>query len=551
MQKSSRELTDVNDRQKFPKNNFFNYRWRVLDNFSKSIDRHLFNLQAKISGNHTTLLSDRILQGYKASLSGSDSTTKNNELIGDLAQDAKQFLDQRKNDNRVNTRSEVLISKATTSLIQRTFKTLLAFSTELNSVLGLSELSVTATEPEVTRRAGKSETSHATCIQSSIFTGLFRLLIEGKDGTISFYMLPTTNILAMMDASNIYPPIATWNANFAAQDQVYWTTPDGILTEEMLERACAELIRRLVETTQEEIAPGYAAKSGNAENAVPLEVSEFSQADPWMQQAPAHTLSNDGTRTDSVPSLASLYKESGIFDAVDYDYATPSVQNFFEHKTGFEQANADASQTETSSKELSEYEKQFGCEYTRPFEKEPVLNQRSSVEPPTLYPAPQETVIQQKPALTPEPAIEQPPSYELKPAFQLKPTFEQKVFDKEIEQQQQQQQQQQLNITQSFTLAAERAPIVPPMIPAPPAVQAVETAWQSVESSNLDLNELHPGTIIGSSAKAKSKSEKTKTFDLKAEYYAETTKPVKAATNNKRSSRNKSNTRRNRKNKKK
>ena len=65
------ELQDETNRQKFPKNNFFAYRWRVLDNFSKSIDRQLFQMQVQGSGNNKTLLSERILQQHKAREAGS------------------------------------------------------------------------------------------------------------------------------------------------------------------------------------------------------------------------------------------------------------------------------------------------------------------------------------------------------------------------------------------------------------------------------------------------------------------------------------------------
>lgn len=523
---NSRELPDVRERQKFPKNNFFNYRWRVLDNFSKQIDKHLFNLQAKISGTNNTVLSERIIQGYQASLSGSDSSTKNNDLIGDLAQDAMQFVAQRNNENRVSAKSEVVISKATTSLINRTFKTLLALSTELNSVLGFSDLSVRATEPEVTKRAGKSESSHATCVQASIFTGLFRLLIEGKDSALSFYMIPTANLSAMIDASSIYKPFTVWRANFAEGDQVYWITPDGILTEEMLDRACAELIRWLIETTQEELAPGSTNNASHAERAGSVSVSEFSQADPWMQQqAPVQSTSSEWTQTDSVPSLGTLYKESGIFDAVDYDYSTPSVQNFFEQKN----------------------------------EPKPAFDVRTEFDA--------DAVAEQKLAKA-EALAEEKPAYEFKPAFQMKQSYEQKVFDQPVTPELKAEFKPELNPgfkpeikpqdSPSMLLSAQRAPLVPPLISPPAAVVPTpEPAFQafSAESPNLDVNfdlgALQPGAIIGTGSKSLSEIEKTKSFDLKAEYYAHTAKPAKAASTNKRASRNKSNTRKNRKNKKK
>lgn len=44
----------------------------------------------------------------------------------------------------------------------------------------------------------------------------------------------------------------------------------------------------------------------------------MAELDPWMKESSdVHTVSSEGTRTDSVPSLSSLFTESGHFNAVE------------------------------------------------------------------------------------------------------------------------------------------------------------------------------------------------------------------------------------------
>lgn len=306
---------EASNRQNFPKNNYFGYRWRVVGNFNKSIERRMFQLQAQGVGNDITLLSDRILQHYKARQHGS-----NMDLIADLAQDAIGFLNSRKQAQRTISKNEILLSKATASLMARTFNTFLAFSAELNSLLGMSELTISASEPETTRRTNYGGTSIATCVQSNIFTRLFRLVIEGTQDKMSFYLVPTDDIFALGEISS-FEPIAVWQANFAAQDQIYWSCSAGVITDDLIDFACAELIRNLIETTQEAIAPKHTQRKAK------LNKFDLQDFDPWLQETPVHTHSSEDTRTDCVPSLSSLFRDSGIFESLDAEFDTVRVDN--------------------------------------------------------------------------------------------------------------------------------------------------------------------------------------------------------------------------------
>jgi len=485
------ELHDETNRQKFPKNNFFAYRWRVLDNFSKSIDRQLFQMQVQGSGNNQTLLSERILQLHKAREAGSKK-----DLISNLAQDAMQFLDRRRQDNNVNSKAELLLSKATQSLMDRTFSTLLAFSTELNTLLGVSELFIIATEPEVTKRVTKGTTSHATCVQSHIATTLFRIVIEGKHDTISFYMIPADSILAHgADMQARYQPLSTWTAQFAAQDQVYWVSANGVMTEGMLDTACAELIRILIDATQEAIAPHHAVVKREMNN------FELEEVDPWVQENTNHTISSEGTRTDSVPSLASLFAESGVFAKVEPDFKPTSI------------------------------------------------SQKSSVEQESAYVPSPEPVFE--PPIEPsiEPTIE--PSIESSAKLTSEELIK-RVTQDQVDSQQQQQQQQQQELPKFSGKTINSLPMfeAKDLRSASQSVSTSDTPSDPFDFSQFKFSfqtpELIPGIILSSTNEETKKVEKDPSaFDLKTEYYAD--KPTKTPS---KSANTRANRKKNRKKKK-
>ncbi|MBX9669779.1 MAG: hypothetical protein K2X93_19300 [Candidatus Obscuribacterales bacterium] len=195
-------------------------------------------------------------------------------------------------------------------------------------MLGLSELSITATAPEVTKRLTNNPASRATCMQSNIATSLFRLVVEGKHDTISFYLVPTENNWSLNEVSLRYSPLSIWKAQFGPRGQVVWELPTGILLEEMLDVTCLDLIRHLIDATLD-------AGTLGAQNQA---VSGFSAVDPRLpgraEHTAKHTSSLDGTHLDSVPSPAGL--QSGIFETTRVDIETTSTKSLFEQEQSSE-----------------------------------------------------------------------------------------------------------------------------------------------------------------------------------------------------------------------
>lgn len=139
MLRNSVDLEELKNRRSFPKNNYFCYKWRIKDHFNRSIDRQIFHLRALGASNDVSLVNDRIMQLYKSSFGSSRK-----DLIVDLARDAMSFLDRRRSDQKRQQAKELRLSTATIELVQYASNVLLGFSTELNSLMGLSELFITA-----------------------------------------------------------------------------------------------------------------------------------------------------------------------------------------------------------------------------------------------------------------------------------------------------------------------------------------------------------------------------------------------------------------------
>ncbi len=195
-------------------------------------------------------------------------------------------------------------------------------------MLGLSELSITATAPEVTKRLTNNPASRATCMQLNIATSLFRLVVEGKHDTISFYLVPTENNWSLNEVSLRHSPLSIWKAQFGPRGQVVWELPTGILLEEMLDVTCLDLIRHLIDATLD-------AGTLGAQN---QDVSDFSAVDPRLpgraEHTAKHTSSSEGTRLDSVPDPAGL--QSGIFETTRVDIETTSTKSLFEQEQSSE-----------------------------------------------------------------------------------------------------------------------------------------------------------------------------------------------------------------------
>lgn len=265
---------DVNDEvrnrsNKFPKNNYFMHKWRVKDGFSRSIDREMFHQNVMGSTQYKSLMNNKILSLYKSRYNRNRS-----DLIVDLAHKAMIFLEKRRYQKFTTAQAEVLLTNHTRGLVERVYNTLFAFTTELNSLLGLSELFVTATEPVLTGKENGIPTVDSKTL-ARFSTNLFSLYIEGTKDHVQFYVLPADDLFALADTSLEYQVACRWEATLLKNQQVQWRDKNGLLTDELLEITCVELLNQLLEKTKERLMPSKMVAEPKGSN------FQYNAPDPW------------------------------------------------------------------------------------------------------------------------------------------------------------------------------------------------------------------------------------------------------------------------------
>ena len=245
----------------YPKNNFFCYRWRVKDHFSKAVDRRQYHMAVLGAGQDQTLMNNKILNLYKARYHASNS-----ELIVDLAQKTMQFLDERRAKQKEISQQEVLLSTHLTSLLHRCYNTLFAFATELNALMGLSELFITGTDPVTTNKVNGRPTVNSK-ILSRLSTQSYSLFIEGFKDKIKFYILPAEELLALGDLATHQHLVVCLRAKVNPTDHaVDWFFDDEPLCDSQIEMLCVELLNALLEETKERLVPTITEQEKSSES---------------------------------------------------------------------------------------------------------------------------------------------------------------------------------------------------------------------------------------------------------------------------------------------
>ena len=262
---------EVENRRNFPKNNYFSYQWRVKDHFNKSIDRQMFHLSVHGADNHKSLMNHKVLQLHKSRFTGN-----RRDLVVNLAQDAMAFLDKRREEHSKSSKEQVLYSSSMTGLVENSFNLLLSCATELNTILGLSELFITATEPnlEVQDKTKETVCSYTQCRFS---TSLFSLVMEGRRERIKFYVVPADELISMDEVGVQYEAVSTWVGKLHENGDVTWKSQGMELNDDMLEISAIQLLGKLIDKTKERLTPVEKQEKADQEYAL-------FEEDPWMKE---------------------------------------------------------------------------------------------------------------------------------------------------------------------------------------------------------------------------------------------------------------------------
>jgi len=236
---------DWRARARFPKNNFFCYRWRVVDNFNKSIEREMFEMNLQAGNFHKALVNEKVLALYKMSY----RKTKN-DFMSQITQSALEFLENRRQELSEAVKEEATYTTSMTEMIHAMFNILLSCSIELNTVLGFSELFVAAMEPEAVTITKGNQTKLGS-LRARLTTTMFSLVIHGQKNQIAAYVLPVEDLIGLSTAGR--EPMVLLQATREEDDSIIWEIDGEPLDEDMLEETCLRLLHQLVQRTQDVI----------------------------------------------------------------------------------------------------------------------------------------------------------------------------------------------------------------------------------------------------------------------------------------------------------
>ncbi|MBX9693953.1 MAG: hypothetical protein K2Z81_16330 [Cyanobacteria bacterium] len=319
---------ETTNRIHFPKNNYFAYRWRIKDHFNNSIERQKFHLGVMGGGQDRTLMNNKILGLYKSRY---NSTTKS-DLIADLAQKTLAFLEERRQTQKKISETEVVLTTHVRRLLERCYNTLFAFATELNTLLGLSELFITSTDPILTNQLNGKPTVTSKLL-ARLSTNSYSLFMEGTKDRIKFFVMPVEELLSLKtDIAMQYNTIACFKAKLEADKSVTWWHDEDQLNDDMVDICCVELLNSLIEATKNRLVPPTPEDDkGNKET--------FSLFDPepWNVEAMMrHHLQNGKARevpqtaAEELERISERIEEPPAATGFEYDEANKRWQHISE-----------------------------------------------------------------------------------------------------------------------------------------------------------------------------------------------------------------------------
>ncbi len=366
---------ETTNRIQFPKNNFFAYRWRIKDQFNNSIDRQKSHLRLLGGGQDATLLNSRILNLYKSR----HNTTCKTDSIADLAQKTLAFLEERRQTQKKISETEVVLATHVRRLLERCYNTLFAFATELNTILGLSELFITNTDPVITNQLNGKPTVHSLLL-ARLSTNSYSLFMEGTKDKIKFFLLPVEEILSLKDVSSHYNTIACFKAKLEADKSVTWWHDEDLLDDDMVDICCVELLNALIDATKDILVPPNPDDD-------PVNKESFSLFDPepWNVEAMLrhHSQKNREIDEDNVDELKRIAErvEAPAQATFEYDEANKRWQHISEtpkqYRGGKPKQDLTAEMTLPASHKLDEV-------FESVCQSEPLIDLLNSEAPPEV-----------------------------------------------------------------------------------------------------------------------------------------------------------------------
>lgn len=230
-------------------------RWGIIKALARQMDRKVGDPTWQIRRDSLSELTEQIISTYQTGASQDRS-----HWVSQLAQDSVSYVSGLRNSQKQRASEEINLQKSTEEIVQKAFLLLRTYAFEFNNAVGLSELHVTCTKPdmvtEVTRYSQRREPIESvTNYRARISTRFFSLVVRGNEGTVEFYLIPVQKVIGMSKAELAYRPVARLMGSLN-EEQPLWMIGDQELTSDKLEVLLSDLFKELVEYSRQFITQG-------------------------------------------------------------------------------------------------------------------------------------------------------------------------------------------------------------------------------------------------------------------------------------------------------
>jgi hypothetical protein len=254
-----RNQIQVNTDKRNARMNFFNTRW-AHEGIDKHIDREMYELGAQ----QLNQVSEQIINGYKScngAFSEKMSDTRSN-WMNNLKRESIDFLAQQRGMRAAAIQQEAALYRAVTSLVEKLFDLLQAYSYDFNQEIGWNPLQVTCTKPtlvtEVLRYNKLREpVESVTTFRGRLSTRFTSMVVIGRKNCVEFRLLPVEEVIGLTKAEASYKPFLSFECNLE-EGGCEWYQNGAVVTNEMLEVLCMEAFTKLIGLTRDEAAANEA-----------------------------------------------------------------------------------------------------------------------------------------------------------------------------------------------------------------------------------------------------------------------------------------------------
>lgn len=287
------------------KQSYFCKTWGNETGFAKQIDRSAYRFDEADGGAPSSMLNKHLLSRYEQR----DLPPEFRRFVSNLCGETISHVARQKGLQLAQVRRIATINSSAIALINRIFNYLELCRLETNGSLGLNEMTIVSTEPQMVTEVlsfTKSRQPEKTVsyYRTRFATSNLALIIRAKDGIVECFLLPIEVVMGLSKSEQVYHPIATIEAEYDHSGSVEWNIQGVPLNAYRTHSLCMVLFKQLVKRSMYKIAESPMHSLSNAP------VDDDTPAHPFLAYQ-AQSSAASSSRGDGVGSSAAFLAARG------------------------------------------------------------------------------------------------------------------------------------------------------------------------------------------------------------------------------------------------